>query len=644
MFDIISSSAIDILGEIGGGRGGAINDLPRFTLGLIIWGVLLAGALNARRRNALLRDKLLLAGFVVGFSRDFFMLVVTALGLNDLVSANTLALFLPPIDNMLMLVARAVIAAAFLHYFVRPPAISRNFFILTISICSVMYFVLAYVWWNAVRANPSLDFEQHWGAWFVHWFGAFFIFITIILILQQRNFIRKVVAFTFTLYLANHVLMLLNLYSGEQWETIILPIRNNLDLWATPFIGFVYWREQRDQHAQLQAEIKQTERLELIGQLSAGVSHDFKNHLQVIRGYAELAQIQRTEPEKVEQCLNEISDTVERSVSLVNQLLAFSRRDKVDKDVSVNINDVVSDLTPMISQLLGQQFQLDFRLDPKAASVRFDITELEQVIVNLVVNARDAMADGGVIRFTTRCVTNQKKRPKLATGKGDTQIGVEGDSDELVQTNPVSEVQLIISDSGSGMSLASIQRAFEPFYTTKAVGEGTGLGLSTVYGLVQRHNGTIKIDSQLHSGTTVTVSLRPAKQTLDTQNRPEGAKVLGGTECILVAEDDNSVRNLVCELLRKAGYTVLQADNGYQAQELAKNNRHSIDLLLFDVVMPEMNGYLAYEAIARFMPDTPIAFVSADASRVKSNRANYPHLAKPFTRSQLLNYVREQLN
>jgi len=652
MLDIIGSSAVDILGEIAGGRGGEVNDLPRFTLGLIFWGVLLAGALNARRRNALLRDKLLLVGFVVGFSRDLFMLIVTALGLNDLVSANTLALFLPPIDNTLMLVARAVIAAAFLHYFVRPPAISRNFFFLTITVCTLMYFVLAYIWWNAIRANPSLEFANHWGAWFVHLFGATFICVTIILILQQRSFIRIVVAFTFMMYLANHVLMLLNLYSGQQWEQLFLPIGNNLDLWATPLIGFVYWREQRDQHAQLQAEIKQTERLELIGQLSAGVSHDFKNHLQVIRGYAELAQMQRTEPAKVEQCLNEISDTVERSVSLVNQLLAFSSRDKVDKDVSVNINDVVSDLTPMISQLLGQRFQLNFQLDPKVSAVRFDITELEQIIVNLVVNARDAMPNGGKIQFTTRSIENQKSNfgyaaNESADGAADEdRTDVVSDDATRAQsgTNPLRAVQLIISDSGSGMSQASIQRAFEPFYTTKAVGEGTGLGLSTVYGLVQRHNGAIKIDSQLYSGTTVTVSLRPAKTPLDAMSRPEGLSALGGTECILVAEDDNSVRNLVCELLSKAGYTVLQAVDGNQALELAKKHQQSIDLLLFDVVMPEMNGYLAYDAITGFMPETPVAFVSADASRVKTNRANYPHLAKPFTRSQLLNYVREQLS
>ena len=611
--EALATFALDILGEVAGGRGGSVNDLPRYTLGLIIWGVMLTGALNARRRTALLRDTLLIAGFVVGFSRDFFMLVVTVLGLNNIVSADILALFLPPIDNMLMLVTRAVIAAAFLHYFVRPSYISRNFFILTQGVCAVMYFVIAHGWWNAVRADSTMQFEQHWAVWFIHYFGASFILVSIILVLQQRSRMRIIVAITFTMYFANHVLMLFNLHTDQQWEMVFLPIGNNLELWATPIFGFVYWREQRDQHEQLQAEIKQTERLELIGQLSAGVSHDFKNHLQVIRGYAELAQIQRDQPEKVEECISEISDTVDRSVALVNQLLAFSRRDNVEKDVSVNLNDVVTDLTPMLSQLLGPTYQLKFHLDASSPTVKFETTELEQVIVNLVVNARDAMPDGGTIKFITR--------------------------DEIEKNT----VQLSISDSGAGMTQGTMQRAFEPFYTTKPVGEGTGLGLSTVYGVVQKHSGTIDINSRLNAGTTITVNFRAASTTVNLQDRHDGLAVLGGSERILIAEDDSSVRNLVVELLTKAGYTVYEANDGYQAQELARQHQKSIDLLLFDVAMPKMNGYLAYESIVSILPGVPVAFMSADTSRVKGSETTYPHLAKPFTRSALLRYVREQL-
>jgi len=620
---------LDILGEIGGGRGEALNVLARYTLGLLIWGVMLVGAFNARRRSALLRDKLLIAGFVVGFSRELFMLSVSMLGLRDIVSAETLALFLPPIDNMLMLVARAVIAAAFLHYFVRPSTVSKTFFIVTVSVCTIMYFVIAVDWWSAVTDNPAMRFKHYWSVWFIHGFGAAFLLVSILFILQQRSGIRIFVAIAFTMYLGNHLLVLLDLYMGQIRPYILLPIANNLDLWATPIIGFVYWREQRDQHAQLQAEIKQTERLEMIGQLSAGVSHDFKNHLQVIRGYAELAQIQQSHPDKVNECLVEISDTVDRSVALVNQLLAFSRRDNPENDAAVNLNDVITDLTPMLSQLLGQQYQLRFHLDTDLPPARFEITELEQVIVNLVVNARDAMSDGGEITFTTRKLFSMKSQ--RAAANTDKQPRVE-------------EVQLIVSDSGAGMTQKTLQRAFEPFYTTKPVGEGTGLGLSTVYGLVQQHSGTINIASQLYEGTTVTVNLRPATSTVNESDREVGADVLGGSERILIAEDDSSVRNLVYELLTKAGYSVLQANDGHQARSLAREHQDSIDLLLFDVAMPKMNGYLAYESIVPFMPEARVCFVSADTSRVKGFRANYPHLAKPFTRAQLLGYVREQLN
>ncbi len=623
---MLSIFVLDILGEIGGGRGEPLNVLARYTLGVIIWGLMLVGAFSVRRGSVLLRDKLLIAGFVIGFSRELFMLSVSMLGLRDIVSAETLSLFLPPIDNMSMLVARAVIAAAFLHYFVRPSAVSRNFFIITVSVCFVMYFVIAIDWWYTVVDNPTLQFEKHWSILFVHLFGAVFVLVSILFILQQTSGIRIFVAIAFTMYLGNHLLVLLNLYMGQTHPYILLPIANNLDLWATPIIGFVYWREQREHNAQLQAEIKQTERLELIGQLSAGVSHDFKNHLQVIRGYAELAQIQQSHPEKVEECLVEISDTVDRSVALVNQLLAFSRSDDAKKDVAVNLNDVIADLTPMLSQLLGQQYQLKFHLDANAPTARFDVTEFEQVIVNLVVNARDAMLDGGEITFTTRNIYSAKKR-----------AGSDGSKPS------VEEVQLVVSDSGVGMSQKTLQRAFEPFYTTKAVGEGTGLGLSTVYGLVQQHAGKIAIQSKLNKGTSVTVTLRPAKLSVDATRPVDRGDVLGGSECILIAEDDNSVRNLVYELLTKAGYTVYQAIDGHQAQTLARVHANSIDLLLFDVAMPKMNGYLAYEAIAPLIPSVKVAFVSADTSRVKGFRASYPHLAKPFSHTQLLRYVREQL-
>lgn len=627
--NFISVLLLEILSEIAGGRGGAVNDLPRFTLGLIMWGVLIVSATSARRRSALLRDKLLIAGFVVAFSRDFFMLIVTMLSLHDIVSGYTLALILPPIDNMLMLVARAVIAAAFLHYFVTPSDVSKNFFILTLSVCTVMYFVVAYSWLITVRANTSLPFEQHWGVWFIHSFGAIFIFISIVLFLQKKSWTRRIVAFTFTMYFANHMLMLLNLATDTYWNSVFLTIRNNLDLWATPIFGFIYWRELREKHAQLEAESKQTERLELIGQLAAGVSHDFKNHLQVIRGYAELGQMQKSDPDKVEQCFNEISDTVDRSVSLVNQLLTFSSRDKVEPNVNVNVNDVLADLTPMLSQLLGQQFKLEFHLDPGLPSARFDTTELEQVLVNLVVNARDALPDGGTITFTTRSIYGPVKNVDKSA------------NEDMPQE--LKHVQLVVSDRGTGMSQKTIRRAFEPFYTTKAVGEGTGLGLSTVYGLVNQHGGNINIESRLHSGTSVTVNLVLANELNLPELKPDGQPVLGGTEHILVAEDDDSVRNLVCELLTKAGYTVYQAVDGRNAVEVAQMHTEDIDLLLFDVAMPKLNGYLAYKSVSQILPYAPIAFVSADASRVKGNHASYPHLSKPFTRAQLLGYIREHL-
>jgi len=623
------SLILDILGEIAGGRGGAINDLSRFTLGMIIftlgmiiWSVLIVSAFHARRRNALLRDKLLVAGFVAGFSREFFMLVVAILGITNVVSANTLSMFFPPIDHMLSLLAQSVIAAAFLHYLVKPKEVSKSFFVVTVSICCLMYFFLAPWWWETVKTNPEAVFEKCWGAWGAHGFGAAFNLVAIIIFLQERNWVRYIVAIAFTMYFGNHFLALVDLATVYNWQSVFTPIRNNLDLWATPLFAYIYWREQRDKHDQLQAELKQTERLELVGQLAAGVSHDFKNHLQVIMGYG-------NNPEKVSDCLTEISDTVERSSSLVNQLLVFSRREQIPGSASVNINDVVSELTPMLSQLLGPKYRLDFQLQPDIPVARFDTTELEQIIVNLIVNARDAQPDGGVIRLATRF--DETINAELGKGKVNKE-----DSDEP-------SIDLLISDLGHGMSVDTVKHAFDPFYTTKPVGEGTGLGLSTVYGLVSKHRGQVNINSAPGKGTTVAITLRPAKNQSADVVQKVSEKVAGGRETVLLAEDDDSVRNLTTELLTQSGYTVYAAIDGSHAIELAKRYRARIDLLLFDVAMPKLNGYLTYEQIVKIMPGVPVAFVTADASRAKAKRSNHAHLAKPYTRDQLLNFIKKQL-
>ena len=628
--DSFGSLILDILGEIAGGRGGAVNDLPRFTLGMIVWGVLAVSALNARRRNALLRDRLLIAGFIVGFCRELFMLIVAVLGMHNYVSAGTLNLFFPPIDNALTLIAQAVIASAFLHYFVKPSQLSRNFFLIAVPICFLIYIVVAPVWWFAVKANPQIQFVDCWAAWLVHCFGAAFILLAVGMVLRKRTRIRIIVAVSFAMYFGSHFLMLVNLSTDQVWDSVFTPIRNSLELWATPIFGFIYWREQRDSHERLQAEIKQTERLELIGQLAAGVSHDFKNHLQVIMGYAELGQLQRNEPDKVEACLAEISDTVGRSASIVNQLLAFSRQAEVPADLSVNINDVISELTPMLSQLLGQKYFLDFRLIANMPNANIDKTELEQVIMNLVVNARDAQPDGGVIQITTQPHRVIEEHSDKA--------------EDLVGPVQYKSVELRVSDFGIGMSSEQQAHAFEPFYTTKPVGEGTGLGLSTVYGLISKHKGQVSIESELGEGASVSVQLPIADSVEAFTVKHSASNTFGGSEHILLAEDDDSVRNLTTELLSQAGYTVYSAVDGKHAIEIAKKYRSKIDLFLFDVAMPKLNGYLTYETVSKILPKIPVAFVSANVGRVGAEREEYAHLAKPFTRTQLLDYIREQLS
>ncbi|TVS12407.1 MAG: response regulator [Gammaproteobacteria bacterium] len=379
--------------------------------------------------------------------------------------------------------------------------------------------------------------------------------------------------------------------------------------------GYISVLRDMTREQQLEEELRQAQRLEAVGRLSGGIAHDFNNLLTVILGYTEAL---RSEPGDVapEEAAEEIHQAALRAAELTRQLLTFSRRGQT-LSAATELNVVVSELVPMLDRLIGEHITLQQALDPQVGWVGADKSEIEQVIVNLCVNARDAMASGGCIRITTGVRSTGSAppglRPRLPTG-----------------TYAVLEV----TDDGSGMAPEIQERVFEPFFTTKDVGEGTGLGLSTVYGIAEQRGGAVHVRSAPAEGTTVTVWLPviealPAEAAV-VESKPQAAAVSSAT--LLVVEDEPGIRNLMKMTLEQAGYRVITAADGSEALELARAER-DIDLLITDVVMPRMGGIELRDRLLEIRPSLRVLFVSGyapDDARTGSLDEDDILLEKPF--------------
>jgi two-component system cell cycle sensor histidine kinase/response regulator CckA len=318
--------------------------------------------------------------------------------------------------------------------------------------------------------------------------------------------------------------------------------------------------------------LRQSQKMEAIGTLAGGVAHDFNNLLNIL-GNAQLA-IGKLEPEHPLQLrLAEIEKAGKRAAVLTRQLLAFGRRQHLERRV-INLNEAISEILKLLQRIIGEDIEVRMKSAPGLASVFADPSQIEQVVMNLGVNARDAMPGGGQLTIETSHVELD-----------------ENYSRQYPYIQPGEYVQIMISDSGTGMDQKTQSRIFEPFFTTKEVGKGTGLGLSMVYGIVKQHEGHINVYSEVGKGTTFKVYLPvhagdPGKQAPEVK-----PPLIGGTETILLAEDEEALRNLARVVLEELGYTVLVAKDGLEAVEMYAAEGGHIDLLLFDVVMPR--GWVA---------------------------------------------------
>jgi len=387
---------------------------------------------------------------------------------------------------------------------------------------------------------------------------------------------------------------------------------------------------------ELEDQLRQSQKMEAVGQLAGGIAHDFNNLLTAIMGNSELllARMEKEDPRRID--LEEIRKAGARAASLTRQLLAFSRR-QVMEPVMLDMNSVVESVAKMIERLIGEQVELSTSLDADLGQVHADPGQIEHVIINLAVNARDAMPDGGRLLIeTANAVLDEAYVSSHAP------------------VQPGSYVMLAISDTGVGMDEATCARVFEPFFTTKESGKGTGLGLSTVYGIVKQSNGYIWVYSEPGQGTTLKIYL-PRVEEHEPLARPRARRAAeraplerNGKETGLVVEDDDAVRTVVRRTLEGSGYTVVEARDVREATRLASEYEGPIDFLITDLIMPEMSGRDLARRVAQLRPDVRVLYMSGYSDNAVLRQGmlspDMQFLAKPFTRESLLDKVREILD
>ena len=390
-------------------------------------------------------------------------------------------------------------------------------------------------------------------------------------------------------------------------------------------------KRAEEEKEELQGQLRQAQKMEAVGQLAGGVAHDFNNILTVIQGYTEIALRSIPEDDPLCRNLNEIRKATMRAANLTRQLLLFSSRHPVDF-APVDLNKVVNDLIKMLSRLIGEDISLTTDLERGLWTVKADVGTIEQVIMNLAVNARDAMPEGGEITIKTENVHVTKKYCQTHR-----------------YARPGRFVCLSVRDTGVGMEQEVLEHIFEPFFTTKRPGQGTGMGLSVVYGIVKQHEGWVNVESSLGNGTIFriylpAVSLRPREE----QKAPLSLETLRGEgERILLVEDEESVRQLCTKMLSQNGYTVSVATNGREALDIFRKEEGNFDLIFCDVVLPDVRGPTLAERLLKLKPGVNILFASGYSDRKSDwhsiRQGGYPYLQKPYSLPDLLKAVRETL-
>lgn len=429
-----------------------------------------------------------------------------------------------------------------------------------------------------------------------------------------------------------------DLRSGRNWTGKFINRKKNGELFTEEtsispvfdsegqIIYFVAAKRDITYEIELEQQLWQSQKLEAVGQLAGGIAHDFNNILQAMMGYCELLRDSVDKESDQFDFVQELGRGTERAAELTKQLLTFSRR-QVIKPRDVDLNEIIRDLLKMIGRTIGEQIELIPRLHDGSLFIHADSGNMGQVLMNLCVNARDAMPDGGKLIIETGKVFFDRDYCKGHAG---------------IEEGPY--VKMSVSDTGSGIDQMILNQIFDPFFTTKEVGRGTGLGLATAYGIVKQHKGIISVESKEGRGTTFRVCLPQVDSGGKIEKQAFRSRPPGGKESVLLAEDDGEVRKLAVKVLENAGYRVLSASDGEQAIELIERKAGEINLAVIDVVMPKKSGKEVLDFYLRMRPDGRVLLVSGysagvmDVSKMAIDQASF--ISKPFKPSTFLRAIR----
>jgi PAS domain S-box-containing protein len=412
----------------------------------------------------------------------------------------------------------------------------------------------------------------------------------------------------------------------SRWvRTRFTAIRNE----ASEIVRVVAFTEDITDWKRMETQLIQSQKMDAVGRLAGGIAHDFNNLLTVINGYSALLIERLDVSDDVREDLASIRRAGERAASLTAQLLAFSRKAMAQPKIIV-LEEAVAGVEPMLRRLIRENVELVTVTEDASVSVKADPTQLEQVIMNLVNNARDAIEASGTITIETGRVHFDAEMSRLHAG-----------------AEPGPHAVIAVSDNGRGMSAQTQERIFEPFFTTKELGQGTGLGLATVYGIVKQSGGTIWVYSEEGIGTTIKIYLPLADRPADTESEPQAERIKSGSGTILLVEDDEEVRHIAREVLRKRGYRVISAANGEEALGLVSSSPE-LDLLVTDVIMPKLGGRELAAILGPLYPKLKVLFISGYTENAVIQLGNHApglnHLAKPFSPDALARKVSDILS
>ena len=411
------------------------------------------------------------------------------------------------------------------------------------------------------------------------------------------------------------------------WVNITVSLVRDLQGSPVYFISVV---EDISEHKKLEEQLFQAQKMEAIGQLAGGIAHDFNNLLTAVIGYGNLLKAEVTKDEQASSYVNQILSAAERAAVLTNELLTFSRK-QIIRPQPVDLNNTIREVEKLLSRIIGEDIELTTILSDKDLTITADSTQIEQVLLNLATNARDAMPDGGSIIISTDRVELGMEFIKVY-GYG----------------KPGPYALIAFEDTGTGMDERTKERIFEPFFTTKEVGKGTGLGLAMVYGIIKQHEGYINAYSEPGKGTTFKIFLPLIQAKAEDKQTAEVFPVRAGTETILIGEDDIYVRKFIKEMLLKNGYAILEAVDGEDAVRVFSENQNDIHLVILDVIMPKKNGKDVYNEIKKINSGMKVIFISGYSSDIIHKRGILEEkldiISKPIMPDDLLTKVRRILD